>query len=73
MTKRRNRHKQAYKAVKAIAVASPLLAKLTLASERRNVPVIVKRSLAELRRIAAEEEQARWEELQLAHQLSKWL
>lgn len=37
------------------------------------VPVIVKRSLAELRRIAAEEEQARWEELQLAHQLSKWL
>lgn len=39
----------------------------------RDVPVIVKRSLAELRRIAAEEEQARWEELQLAHQLSKWL
>lgn len=39
----------------------------------RDVPVIVKRSLAELRRIAEEEEQARWEELQLAHQLSKWL
>lgn len=37
------------------------------------VPVIIKRSLAELRRIAEEEEQARWEELQLAHQLSKWL
>lgn len=39
----------------------------------KDVPVIVKRSLAELRRIAEEEEQARWEELQLAHQLSKWL
>ena len=37
------------------------------------VPVIIKRSLAELRKIAEEEEQARWEELQLAHQLSKWL
>lgn len=39
----------------------------------KDVPVIIKRSLAELRRIAEEEEQARWEELQLAHQLSKWL
>lgn len=39
----------------------------------KDVPVIVKRSLAELRKIAEEEEQARWEELQLAHQLSKWL
>ncbi|WP_374057209.1 hypothetical protein [Escherichia coli] len=39
----------------------------------KDVPVIIKRSLAELRKIAEEEEQARWEELQLAHQLSKWL
>lgn len=39
----------------------------------KDVPIIVKRSLAELRKTAEEEEQARWEELQLAHQLSKWL
>lgn len=37
------------------------------------VPVIVKRSLAELRKIAEEEEQARWEELQLVHEISRWL
>ena len=73
MSKRRNHHKQASRAGKVIAVASPLLAKLTLASERRNVPVIVKRSLAELRKIAEEEEQARWEELQLVHEISRWL
>lgn len=54
MTKRRNHHKQAYKAVK-------------------DVPVIVKRSLAELRRIAHEEEQARWEELRLVYELRQWL
>lgn len=39
----------------------------------RDVPVIVKRSLAELRRIAAEEEQARWEEIKLVHEISRWL
>lgn len=54
MTKRRNHHKQAYKAV-------------------RDVPVIIKRSLAELRRIAEEEEQARWEEIKLVHEISRWL
>lgn len=54
MTKRRNHHKQAYKAVK-------------------DVPVIIKRSLAELRKIAEEEEQARWEEIKLVHEISRWL
>lgn len=37
------------------------------------VPVIIKRSLAELRKIAEEEEQARWEELQLVYELRQWL
>lgn len=39
----------------------------------KDVPVIVKRSLAELRKIAQEEEQARWEELQLVYELRQWL
>lgn len=39
----------------------------------KDVPVIVKRSLAELRKIAEEEEQARWEELQLVYELRQWL
>ena len=37
------------------------------------VPVIVKRSLAELRKIAEEEEQARWEEIKLVHEINRWL
>ncbi|EFF8787489.1 hypothetical protein BTJ80_005014 [Escherichia coli] len=41
--------------------------------EVKDVPVIIKRSLAELRKIAKEEEQARWEELQLVHEISRWL
>lgn len=41
--------------------------------EVKEVPVIVKRSLAELRKIAEEEEQARWEELQLVYELRQWL
>lgn len=39
----------------------------------KDVPIIVKRSLAELRKTAEEEEQARWEELQLVYELKQWL
>lgn len=71
MSKRRNHHKQASKAGKDVPVPSRLLEVRRILKGRPCI--IVKRSLAELRKIAEEEEQARWEELQLAHQLSKWL